>query len=208
MTEKGSKGACALCRATLTKSGMTRHLKSCIQKNAADVEGETIYHLAVEGFGFWDEPYWMHLKMPGNASFKVLDTFLRKTWLECCGHLSSFRIGRTDVGMSRKLLHNLEPGMKLLYEYDFGSTTELLITVAGEFKGRIKKGKIEILARNDNPHIKCIHCSKPATLICPQCIYDDEGWFCDECAEEHDCELGFFLPVLNSPRTGVCGYEG
>ena len=28
------------------------------------------------------------------------------------------------------------------------------------------------------------------------------------CADEHDCGLGSFLPVVNSPRAGVCGFVG
>ena len=80
--------------------------------------------------------------------------------------------------------------------------------MVSELKGSIKKGKVEILARNEAPQIICDQCGMPATTICPECIYDEKGWLCDACAEEHDCDLGVFLPLVNSPRTGVCGYEG
>jgi len=36
--------------------------------------------------------YWMHLELPANATLEDLDSFLRDIWLECCGHLSAFRI--------------------------------------------------------------------------------------------------------------------
>ncbi len=36
----------------------------------------------------------------------------------------------------------------------------------------------------------------------------DAGWLCDSCAEDHKCGEDMLLPVVNSPRTGVCGYTG
>lgn len=39
-------------------------------------------------------------------------------------------------------------------------------------------------------------------------IWDGEGWLCESCAKNHECDEDMFLPVLNSPRTGVCGYTG
>jgi hypothetical protein len=39
--------------------------------------------------------------------------------------------------------------------------------------------------------------------------YDESGWFCERCAEENDLNTEeMTLPVVNSPRTGVCGYTG
>jgi hypothetical protein len=98
--------------------------------------------------------------------------------------------------------------MQLIHEYDFGSTTELTIKVVSEFESTMKTGKVEILARNDPPQIKCSYCDNRATAICTECIYEDAGWLCDDCAEDHDCGQDMMLPVVNSPRTGVCGYTG
>jgi hypothetical protein len=162
----------------------------------------------VEGYGLSGDLYWMHLKALASASFRDLDTLLRNTWLECCGHLSAFSDKEGDIEMGEKLRDILTPGQKLDYEYDFGSTTELLLTVVSEFEGSLKKGKAEILARNDSPLIKCSQCEKPATTICTDCIYNEGGWLCDKCAQEHDCDNEMFLPLVNSPRAGVCGYEG
>jgi hypothetical protein len=109
--------------------------------------------------------------------------------------------------MGEKMEDILTPGQKLIYEYDFGSTTELLLTVVSEVEGSIKKGKVEILARNEAPPIRCSHCEKPATTICTECIYDNQGWLCGDCARKHGCDDEMFLQLVNSPRTGVCGYE-
>ena len=37
---------------------------------------------------------------------------------------------------------------------------------------------------------------------------NEEGWLCQSCADEHECGEDMLLPVVNSPRTGVCGYAG
>lgn len=213
MSRMISKGTCALCKSTFDKSGMTKHVQSCLKKNLIDhssAAGESpslrFCHLVVEGHRLPE--YWMHLKVSSQARLGDLDNFLREVWVECCGHLSAFRIGREEINMNRKLAHILQPGMRLLYEYDFGSTTELMLKVISEFRSNIKKGEVEMLARNDPPQIKCIHCENLATRICTECMYEEGGWLCDSCAEDHQCGEDMLLPVVNSPRTGVCGYVG
>lgn len=34
------------------------------------------------------------------------------------------------------------------------------------------------------------------------------AFLCEECIEDHDCDEEMFLDVCNSPRMGVCGYNG
>jgi len=211
-----SKGTCTLCKSTFEKSGMTKHLKSCMMgQNKVGIDEKStensssflrFFHLLVEGHDLPE--YWMHLKVSSHARYEDLDNFLRKIWLECCGHMSAFRMGREEVRKNQKLQYVLRPGMQLIHEYDFGSTTELILKVISEFKSNVKKAEVEILARNDPPQIKCSHCDNVATRICTECIYDDVGWLCDDCAEDHKCGEDMLLPVVNSPRTGVCGYVG
>ncbi len=213
MPRKALKGTCALCKSAFSKSAMTRHLQSCMGKSQIDeksTKGSSsllkFFHLIVEG-KFLPE-YWMHLKVSSHARFEDLDSFLREIWLECCGHISAFRIGREEIKKSQKLEYVLHPGMRLNYEYDFGSTTELVVKVVSEFRSNIKASEVEILARNDPPQIQCSHCDRLATLICTECMYEDAGWLCDDCAEDHPCDKEMMLPVVNSPRTGVCAYSG
>jgi hypothetical protein len=54
----------------------------------------------------------------------------------------------------------------------------------------------------------CVVCGQEATQVCTQCIYENEGWLCDACAPEHACGDELCLPVVNSPRVGMCGYAG
>lgn len=61
-----------------------------------------------------------------------------------------------------------------------------------------------IMARNDPYTFECEKCGKEAIWI------DAFEWpavmYCDECADEYFGDDGYLLPVVNSPRMGVCGY--
>jgi hypothetical protein len=214
MARKASKGTCRLCNSVLTGTGMSKHLQSCLLKHVEGLQESkaskpgSFFHIVVQGAHAPE--YWLHLKISSDAKLKALDTFLRDIWLECCGHLSAFRYLNRELGMQRKLRDILAPGMQFIHEYDFGDTTVLSIKVLGHYQGPITgKGPIEILARNDPPEILCEECGKaPAVEICTECQWESKGWLCASCSEEHQCDDEMRLPVVNSPRTGVCGYSG
>ena len=219
-----SNGKCSLCGGVFDKAAMTSHLKSCVRKRDASatsagergVKPAPVFHLSVEG-RFLPE-YWMHLEVPAGAPLDALDRFLRDTWLECCGHMSEFQIGDTrysvepidcdDRDMGVKLKDVLSPGMKFHHAYDFGSTTHLTLKVVAQREREIKNRQITVLARNEPPVIPCGRCGAPATRICAECAYSEQGWLCEKCARDHECGEDMFLPVVNSPRVGVCGYTG
>jgi Plasmid pRiA4b ORF-3-like protein len=210
---------------------MTRHLEACQQRASAEAQAggrqkaqkTRKFHLMVEGR---DLPmYWMHLDVTASTTLATLDRFLRDTWLECCGHLSAFEIGGVryaidaglddEWGMDEKSMRvrldkGFSPGQSCSYEYDYGTTTELKLKVIAERDVEAKgKGKaIQVLARNTPPVILCEECGKPATNVCSQCIFEGKGWLCDDCAEEHECGEEMLLPVVNSPRVGMCAYTG
>jgi hypothetical protein len=109
-----------------------------------------------------------------------------------------------DVQVGKRL----SPGVKVEYEYDFGTTTTLSIRVLGERPGSLTRSKLRLLARNEPLDIRCARCGKPATKICTECDCSSDGALCKTCAAKHECGEGMLLPVLNTPRTGVCGYTG
>jgi len=213
---------------------MTRHLETCPQRavNAtaqAEASGRQktqktrIVHLLVEGY--YLPMYWMHLEVSAAITLGELDRFLRDIWLECCGHLSAFEIGGVrysssadmddgwlSIGKSMRVRLDkvLSPGQGCSYEYDFGSTTELRLKVVSEREvaGPWKANQVKVIARNNAPSGSCDVCGKPATEICSQCMYDDKGSLCDECAKNHECGEEMLLPVVNSRGAGVCGYTG
>lgn len=220
-----SPGKCAFCGGTFAKGVMGRHLQSChLRKAVLDGlwerrKGEIVrfFHILVEGR---DLPqYWMHLEAPTTLSLEHLDRLLRDIWLECCGHLSAFTIHGTTYssapdswfdqkGLRYPLGRVLSLGTRFFYEYDFGSTTELALRVVAVRDGVLADRSIQLMARNDPPEIQCVTCQKAATRVCTQCINWDEGWCCSDCAAAHECGDEMLLPVVNSPRVGVCGYTG
>lgn len=227
-TKYTSTGKCNLCGRTLAKTGMTRHLQSCWQRQAiseAVLPGrmgpkarEGRIFLIVVGSRHSPD-YWMHLEVPAVASLRDLDHFLRDTWLECCGHMSAFEFageryysnsvdGLGGRSMNTQLGKLLGPGVRFYHEYDFGTPTELALKVSSERKGFTDGKSIRVLARNDAPEFICDSCDNTATAICTQCIYEGKGWLCDQCAREHACGEEMLLPVVNSPRIGMCGYTG
>ncbi|MCC7347317.1 MAG: hypothetical protein IT538_07945 [Variibacter sp.] len=106
-------------------------------------------------------------------------------------------------------MHVDSPVDASLNEYDFGSTTELALKVVGVREQGTEKGNVMLLALNDMPETVCDQCGAcPATQICTDCEWSGKGWLCDDCAAAHECGEDMFLPVVNSPRTGVCGYAG
>ncbi len=223
-----STGQCNLCGGTFNKAAITRHLELCWQKNAVppaaapkgNAATRKTYHLAIQGR--YLPEYWLHLAMAADATLADLDAFLRRTWLECCGHLSSFSIekrsydsvvsgGFEDMGnesMKVILEKILRPKMKFYHAYDFGTTTDLTIKVVSEQPGGLKRRSLQILARNDPPALLCSECGKNATRVCGECVWSGGGWLCDKCAGQHECGEELLLPVVNSPRVGMCGYTG
>ena len=173
---------------------------------------ETLWHLRVQDA--YDKDFWLDLEMTGSASLNTLDKYLRAIWLECCGHLSKFTIGGwsgSEVGKARKADSIFEPGLVLRHLYDFGTTSETDIKVVGFRQGRPdSKHPIALLARNQMLPAECQECGQPAKWICIECLYEEKtGHLCDEHAQEHPHEdYGGAMPLCNSPRTGMCGYDG
>lgn len=198
-----TKGNCYICGQELGKTAMKNHI---LKLHSATDSGQACVLLKIEGA--YDKDYWLFVDVPLTASLATLDRFLRDIWLECCGHLSAFSgRDRQEIGKSRKF-STFEPGEQFLHEYDFGSTTETLITMIGRTSRKPQRPAVRLLARNVPFQFKCVKCGAPATAICTECIYEiDDPFYCAACAEKHEHEE-MLLPVTNSPRMGVCGYCG
>ena len=215
-----STGICEFCKERFNKQGIGRHLKKCPARPTEAGIKEVHFHLLVEGYGA--PMYWLHLEIPARARLTLLDSFLRNIWLECCGHLSAFYIGHASFhsdpdgaydedarSMNTALSKVIDVGMKFKHDYDFGSTTTLQIKVVGcEERPAKKRSAVTLLARNTPPDIPCDICGKPATHLCTECVYDGGGCLCGAHADVHECGEEMLLPVVNSPRVGVCAYGG
>lgn len=233
---KQTRGFCKYCGKEYTRTGMIKHLAACKEKEnlfALAKEKTKYYELVL--YGKYDKDYWLIIQVKENVTLKDLDQFIRNIWVECCGHLSAFEIygqryesiptedsfwGEPTKSMNCKLKNIFEQGMQIEYEYDYGSTTELIICVQDYYNAPNQKEKIMILSRNNPPQFVCSICGKnTAAWINPEGFYDGTPFLCEECLEkleegdmesdeECDFEPDFLLPVCNSPRMGVCGYEG
>ncbi len=199
----GSKGNCYICGAELGKTAMKNHI---LKVHGREDSGQECRLLKIEGA--YNKNYWLLIDLPVDSSLSDIDQFLRKIWLECCGHVSAFSgPGYREIGKSRKL-SAFSAGDQLLHEYDFGDTTKTLITIVGKIKRTPQRKNVRLLARNVPPQLSCAECSCPAEYICTECAYDiDNPFYCSACSEKHN-HADMLLPVTNSPRMGNCGYEG
>ena len=190
-----TKGNCFICGKTLGKSAIKNH----ILKEHCGGDEECLLFKAE---GAYNKNYWLYFTVPVDATLAALDKFLREIWCECCDHLSAFRRGSAEFGKTRKI-SSLSAGDTLFYEYDFGSTTDIAISVIEAVWRPKQKQKAQLLARNEPLERACDICGAPATQI--------NAWegelLCDKCADEADDEDAL-LPFVNSPRSGVCGYMG
>ncbi|MCX7804353.1 MAG: hypothetical protein N3A38_04090 [Planctomycetota bacterium] len=282
---KKSMGTCMLCGFKSDRDGMIRHAAGCAEAHgAAGMRKAKLFVLDIRDAS--SPAYWMIVELEACRTLKFLDRFLRDVWLECCGHLSEFRIGAisyrcmleegeeydeegeeeedaeehadgerkpcdgkiirldafrnrddndvedgngdedmesagvvmdvqrlgrrkmySEKSMDVALSKAFKPGVRCEYMYDFGTPTELELEVVAEYEGPALAKGLRLLARNDPPEVKCSKCEAPAVELCPYC---GAGGLllCEKCAGKHDCGEDMRLPILNSPRSGVCGYEG
>lgn len=225
MNQISNKGECFLCHQTIDYRMMTRHVKSCLDKSLKLAPGITpeltpvgeskekvfLFKIVAERY------FWLFVEINGSATLEDLDYFLRKIWLECCHHLSRFVINGISyvsmdemhgARMSKKIHQLFKNNSTFDHQYDFGSTTDLSGTLVSSRPGELLNRDLRLIARNHFPEdMTCIGCDGPAAEVCSMCY----EYFCEKCPKEHlNCRSmeEYLLPVVNSPRMGVCGYSG
>jgi hypothetical protein len=235
-------GKCHFCGETFAKASIHRHLATHLKEKAATGNPGSSFFVKVEPHKKMDTfPYFLSLWIDGETQMDEFDSFLRKIWLECCGHLSGFRrrekysdkkaLKETtkqlmsegkweeafelsveydddiEIDMEDDANYVFEIGEVLDYDYDYGSTTTLTITVIDEYPVKADS-RIVLLSRNEPFAIMCKDCGEmPATKVSAY------SWnflvYCNKCAQKQARKKEYyFLPVVNSPRIGVCGYDG
>ena len=138
------KVRCVYCCEVFSPSLVAKHLRSCttgLKSSRIIGRYQDTFLLEVRGKRFPE--YVLFMEVNGNAgALKDIDKQLRNVWLECCGHLSSFKINNLtyeshpdpeynprEKSMQVKVNRIFKEGMIFEYTYDFGSSTELLIKV-------------------------------------------------------------------------------
>jgi hypothetical protein len=217
---KQSKGTCNYCGEEIAKSGVTKHLSACPKRQAIikKAEGkkaasEALYHLRVQDM--WRSEFWLDLEMSGSRTLEDLDAYLRAIWLECCGHLSQFSVGGwrgKEIPKNRRIGEIFQREVELTHIYDFGTSSETLIKSAGTREGKPTTAHpIALMVRNLLPEARCIECQQPAAWLCMECLTEEDMWgtLCDKHAPTHAHKnYGEPIPLVNSPRLGMCGYDG
>jgi predicted RNA-binding Zn-ribbon protein involved in translation (DUF1610 family) len=220
--KKATRGACTYCGRELTRTGMARHLATCPERKkvieAADAKpGKAVplVHLQVQDA--WGGDYWLQLEVTATTPLEKLDAYLRHIWLECCGHMSRFSTGDwggDEIGKGRTVGQVFRPGTELTHVYDFGTESVTLLRAMGTRPGRpTTRHPIALMARNEAPSFACQECGEPAAALCLECAYEGDeeqpGTLCERHAGEHPHDdYGEPMPLVNSPRVGMCGYEG
>ena len=156
-----STGKCAFCGNIFVKNVISRHVNTCPARtipttpvgntpvattnNTAPNTTKKLLHLLVEGR--YSPQYWLHLELAADIPLHTLDNFLRDIWLECCGHMSQFQIGdeyyvssaakeldahTMNFSLAKVLAKGGSGNAKLEYEYDFGSSANLVLKVVSE----------------------------------------------------------------------------
>lgn len=205
-----AKGICSYCKTEIPKNSRSikNHFSKCKSKPISNDSEEEQMLLLIEGR--YNSNYWIVIKVNQDITLKKIDTFIRDIWVECCGHLSQFFNGDSKIGMSRRIDQVFVQGTKIIYEYDFGSPTELFLSLLEKVKDSNKKN-IQVIMRNKLIEEECSFCENIAIYICPYCINHDEGLLCKSCIDTHRCVENegeeILLPMSNSPRAGVCGYD-
>ena len=210
---------CTYCGREMASGSMGRHLGACPQRQEVITESDkrrgrtqSLYHLRVRDA--WQSGYNFDLEMSGSRTLEDLDGYLRAIWLECCGHLSQFSIGGwggDEISKQSRVDKVLQPDAVVTHIYDFGTSSETLIKLVATREGKpTTSNPIALMARNTPPQFECTVCGQPASRLCIECIEDEaDGALCDQHAKEHPHDdFGEPMPLVNSPRVGMCGYEG
>ena len=206
-----SEGKCLYCNQIFTQKEIEKHLAKHLaemEKIATNGKAIDFCHIVAES-----NEMFLHLLVKNSTTCRDLDDYLKEIWVECCDHMSAFTLKNNELAMSKKVQMVFEPKVKLQYSYDFGSTTRFSIKCLKYYKLDLK-AKIILLSRNEPLKLICSICNaKPAINICTTCIYEKYAFYCEECSVEHAKECSDFedyscMPVVNSPRMGICVYTG
>jgi hypothetical protein len=171
---------------------------------------------------YWPH-FWLHVLAPLDATLGDLDRVLRDTWLECCGHMSEFEIDGTRYrsqaatqgrGAPAKPMDSvglqqvLPPKTKFKYDYDFGSTTRLKGHCVRVLNDAQSSQEPQVVARNLLLHINCKACRKNEAEFLD--VWGESGALCKACytraLTDGTVDDEGIMPVVNSPRMGVCEY--
>ena len=162
------------------RTGIAKHLQTCKKRvDLCEKAEKTEKYFELLLYGAYNKDYWLIIQIKENATLDDLDRFIRDIWVECCGHLSVFEIdgvsyerepdddfgwGEPAKSTNHTLKQVLTTGMIFNYEYDFGSTTEIMVKVLDHYSAQKQNEKVVILSRNNPPEFACSICGNSRGL--------------------------------------------
>ena len=162
------------------RTGIAKHLQTCKKRvDLCEKAKKTEKYFELLLYGAYNKDYWLIIQIKENATLDDLDRFIRDIWVECCGHLSAFEIdgvsyerepdddfgwGEPAKSTNHTLKQVLTTGMIFNYEYDFGSTTEIMVKVLDHYSAQKQNEKVVILSRNNPPEFACSICGNSRSL--------------------------------------------
>ena len=162
------------------RTGIAKHLQTCKKRvDLCEKAEKTEKYFELLLYVEYNKDYWLIIQIKENATLDDLDRFIRDIWVECCGHLSVFEIdgvsyerepdddfgwGEPAKSTNHTLKQVLTTGMIFNYEYDFGSTTEIMVKVLDHYSAQKQNEKVVILSRNNSPEFACSICGNSRSL--------------------------------------------
>jgi hypothetical protein len=190
---------CYICKKKFGKVKIHEHYIDCIKLKYKDESGIIVFMNSYSNIS--NNNYYFYLKIGINSTLKDLDKFIKKEWVECCGHLSCFNdINYKKINMNKKIneLYN----QNILYTY--GTETVVNIFIDSSLNCMSEKDKkIEILVQNEKPFIKCKLCDFDSKYIL------NNDTLCEKCKDNGIDKYTFgddIYLINNSPRIGLCDY--
>ena len=201
---------CIFCNKKFGCRKIHAHYIDCIPNHNLTKTG---YLVKFTGQSIYDKHHFIYAFVGEKTRLSNIDKFLRKQWCECCNHLSEFRQKQLSkynelvptIVHKKTEINKFKIDDLITYNYDFCSTTTITIKIIKKLMDSDTSSNnnyIEHILNNDPYVMKC------STENCKNCAlyYIDCETFCINCSEEHEHNESKLL-IVNSPRSGICGYE-
>jgi len=191
---------CQICNKNKGCKQILDHRFECLYNQYSNHSGQIISFLARGNFT--NEIYYMYCKIGNNTTLRKIDKFLKNKWVNCCDHLSKFYNSSNKIIKKNTKLSDINDNI-FFYEYDYGTSTQIVITKYKKLNGTNNDDNIDIILENDNMHIPCVICKNDSKYI----IYNNKNYEINTYCETHKIKSELMHLICNSPRVGVCGYE-
>lgn len=170
-----TKIMCPTCDKKFGSIKIHSHYPACIASKYSEYAGHIV---SFTSHGITGKLHFLYCIFPSNTTLSTLDTFMRKIWCECCGHMSMFVNADRDEYDKNSKIKDYPDDTRMIYEYDMGTSTTVYVTFHSTLSGSNSIKNPLIIARNSEIVYKCKKCKSKAS----KWLYGDP--LCDECSKK------------------------